>query len=98
VTRSIPSRANPGLSQLIEDLLSDTVDLPDGTEAGTVGDWLGRSFVMFLMNSATQELEGQFDHEETQDLAAAMVRVFTSGYATAMRGLSVGGAHGNGTG
>ena len=93
------SRARPGLSELVDELMGETVDLPVGEEgSGVIGDWLGRNFVQMLAESAYQEMAGRFGEEETEDLASVMVRVFASGYVTARRGLSVGGADDNGTG
>ena len=45
-----------------------------------------------------REMESQFDRPTSEDLAAAMVRVFVSGYVSAKRGIDVGGADGDGTG
>ena len=92
------SRARPGLSELVDELMAEAVDLPGGDDAGFIGDWLGRNFVQMLAESAYQEMAGRFGEEETEDLASVMVRVFASGYVTARRGLSVGGADDNGTG
>jgi len=93
------SRARPGLSELVDELMGETVDLPGGEEgSGVIGDWLGRNFVQRLADTARREMWGRFGEEETEDLASVMVRVFASGYVTARRGLSVGGADDNGTG
>ena len=88
--KSRSSRARPGLSELVDELMAEPVDLPGGEEAGVIGDWLGRNFVEMLAESAYQEMAGRFGEEETEDLASVMVRVFASGYVTAKRGLSVG--------
>ena len=85
-------------SELVDELMAEKVDLPGGEEAGVLGDWLGRNFVEMLAETAYQEMAGRFGEEETEDLASVMVRVFASGYVTARRGLSVGGADDNGTG
>ena len=92
------SRARPVLSELVDELMGEAVDLPGGEEAGVIGDWLGRDFVQRLADTARREMWGRFGEEETEDLASVMVRVFASGYVTAKRGLSVGGADDNGTG
>jgi hypothetical protein len=93
------SRARPGLSELVDELMAEAVDLPGGEEgSGVIGDWLGRNFVQQLTDTARREMWGRFGEEETEDLASVMVRVFASGYVTARRGLSVGGADDNGTG
>jgi len=87
------------LSELVDELMSEAVDLPGGEEgSGVIGDWLGRNFVQQLTDTARREMWGRFGEEETEDLASVMVRVFASGYVTARRGLSVGGADDNGTG
>ena len=86
-------------SELVDDLMAEKVDLPGGEEgSGVIGDWLGRNFVQQLTDTARREMWGRFGEEETEDLASVMVRVFASGYVTARRGLSVGGADDNGTG
>ena len=86
-------------SELVDDLMGEAVDLPGGEEgSGVIGDWLGRNFVQQLTDTARREMWGRFGEEETEDLASVMVRVFASGYVTARRGLSVGGADDNGTG
>ncbi len=93
------SRARPGLSELVDELMGEAVDLPGGdVGAGVIGDWLGRNFVQRWADTARRERWGRFGEEETEDLAAVMVRDFASGYVTARRGLSVGGADDNGTG
>ena len=87
------------MSELVDELMSEAVDLPGGEEgSGVIGDWLGRNFVQQLTDTARREMWGRFGEEETEDLASVMVRVFASGYVTAKRGLSVGGADDNGTG
>ena len=87
------------MSELVDELMSEAVDLPGGEEgSGVIGDWLGRNFVQQLTDTARREMWGRFGEEETEDLASVMVRVFASGYVTARRGLSVGGADDNGTG
>ena len=86
------------MSELVDELMAEAVDLPGGEEAGVIGDWLGRNFVQQLTDTARREMWGRFGEEETEDLASVMVRVFASGYVTARRGLSVGGADDNGTG
>ena len=87
------------MSELVDELMGETVDLPGGEEgSGVIGDWLGRNFVPRLAATARREMWGRFGEEETEDLASVMVRVFASGYVTAKRGLSVGGADDNGTG
>ena len=87
------------MSELVDELMGETVDLPGGEEgSGVIGDWLGRNFVQQLTDTARREMWGRFGEEETEDLASVMVRVFASGYVTARRGLSVGGADDNGTG
>ena len=92
-------KARPGLSELVDELMGEAVDLPGGdVGAGVIGDWLGRNFVQQLIDTARREMWGRFGEEETEDLASVMVRVFASGYVTAKRGLSVGGADDNGTG
>ena len=97
--RARSSRARPGLSELVDELMGEAVDLPGGDlGAGGIGDWLGRNFVQQLIDTARREMWGRFGEEETEDLASVMVRVFASGYVTAKRGLSVGGADDNGTG
>ena len=83
-------KARPGLSELVDELMAEPVDLPGGEEAGVIGDWLGRDFVQRLADTARREMWGRFGEEETEDLASVMVRVFASGYVTAKRGLSVG--------
>ena len=97
------SRARPGLSELVDELMGEAVDLPGGDVgcfrqgAGVIGDWLNREFVRLLVETARREMWGRFGEEETEDLASVMVRVFASGYVTAKRGLSVGGKGDNGT-
>ena len=87
------------MSELVDELMGETVDLPGGEEgSGVIGDWLGRNVVQRLADTARREMWGRFGEEETEDLASVMVRVFASGYVTAKRGLSVGGADDNGTG
>ncbi len=87
------------MSELVDELMGEAVDLPGGEEgSGVIGDWLGRNFVQQLTDTARREMWGRFGEEETEDLASVMVRVFASGYVTARRGLSVGGADDNGTG
>ena len=86
------------MSELVDELMAEAVDLPGGEEAGVIGDWLGRNFVQRLIDTARREMWGRFGEEETEDLASVMVRVFASGYVTARRGLSVGGKGDNGTG
>jgi len=86
------------LSELVDELMGEAVALPGGEEAGVLSDWLGRNFVQQLTDTARREMWGRFGEEETEDLASVMVRVFASGYVTAKRGLSVGGADDNGTG
>ena len=87
------------MSELVDELMGEPVDLPGGEEgSGVIGDWLGRNFVQQLTDTARREMWGRFGEEETEDLASVMVRVFASGYVTARRGLSVGGADDNGTG
>ena len=82
----------------IQELLLEPVELPGGEMAGITQDWLGLWFVTELAEAAYHEMESQFDRPTSEDLAAAMVRVFVSGYASAKRGTDVGGANGNGTG
>ena len=74
------------------------MELPGGELAGITQDWVGLWFVTELAAAAYHEMESQFDRPTSEDLAAAMVRVFVSGYASAKRGTDVGGANGNGTG
>ena len=94
-----PSRARPGLSEdIARELLLEPVELPGGEMAGIAQDWLGLWFVQELAAAAYQEMEVRFDRPTSEDLAAAMVRVFVSGYVSAKRGIDVGGANGNGTG
>ncbi len=89
--RTIPSRAQPNLSEdMVRELLLEPVELPGGGLAGITRDWMGEA--------AYQEMESQFDRPASEDLAAAMVRVFVSGYVSAKRGIDVGGADGDGTG
>ena len=83
---------------IARELLLEPVELPGGEMAGITQDWLGLWFVTELAAAAYQEMESQFDRPTSEDLAAAMVRVFVSGYVSAKRGIDVGGANGNGTG
>ena len=94
-----PSRARPGLSEdIARELLLEPVELPGGEMAGITQDWVGLWFVQELAAAAYHEMEVRFDRPTSEDLAAAMVRVFVSGYVSAKRGIDVGGANGNGTG
>ena len=86
------------MDQLFDDLMLEPVELPGGEMAGITQDWLGLWFVKELTTAAYQEMESQFDRPTSEDLAAAMVRVFVSGYVSAKRGIDVGGADGDGTG
>jgi len=83
---------------IARELLLEPVALPGGETAGIAQDWLGLWFVQELAAAAYQEMESRFDRPTSEDLAAAMVRVFVSGYVSAKRGIDVGGANGNGTG
>ena len=97
--RTIPSRAQHGLSEdIARELLLEPVELPGGEMAGIVKDWLGLWFLEELTTAAYLEMSSRFDRPTSEDLAAAMVRVFVSGYVSAKRGIDVGGANGNGTG
>ena len=97
--RRTPSRAQQNLSEdTVRELLLEPVELPGGEMAGITQDWVGLWFVTELAAAAYQEMESQFDRPTSEDLAAAMVRVFVSGYVSAKRGIDVGGANGNGTG
>lgn len=97
--RTIPSRAQPNLSEdMVRELLLEPVELPGSELAGITRDWMGPWFVKELAEAAYQEMESQFDRPTSEDLAAAMVRVFVSGYVSAKRGIDVGGADGDGTG
>ena len=97
--RTIPSRVQPSLSEdIAREMLLEPVELPGGEIAGIVKDWLGLWFVKELTNAAYHEMSSRFDRPTSEDLAAAMVRVFVSGYVSAKRGIDVGGADGDGTG
>ena len=82
----------------VRELSLEPVELPGGEMAGITQDWLGLWFLEELTAAAYQEMEVRCDRPTSEDLAAAMVRVFVSGYVSAKRGIDVGGANGTGTG
>jgi|TARA_R100000306_G_C4318660_1_gene113959 hypothetical protein len=63
-------------------LMNEVIKIPDGEDAGIIGDLFDRDFITDLWEASVYALKAEVETEIAERLAFAMIRMYASGYAS----------------
>ena len=63
-------------------LMNEVIKIPDGEDAGIIGDLFDRDFIIDLWEASVYALKAVVETEIAESLAPVLVRLYVSGYAS----------------